>query len=119
MVSGRKIVEAAVQMSLADISVLLSAVLQPEVNDVRLTTREGSDNHTFWSLMAEKGWLVSQGNPNPSLPFPMIAFSIDPESRKMVHAIAVTCYEGLRQGMTPEEILAFGKGKPDPRLAHI
>lgn len=113
------IIETAVRMSAADLSVLLSALLQPEEEGVRLTTVEGSDNHVLWSLMAEKGWLLDRGNPQPSLPVPMTSYSIVAENRALVEALAITCCEGLRQGMTPEEIIAFGEGQPDPRLAHL
>jgi hypothetical protein len=119
MVSGRNIIETAVRMSPADLSVLLSALKQSPDDDVKLTTVAGSDNHTLWSLMAEKGWLLDRGNPSPKLPIPMTAFSIVAEARSHVHAVAITCYEGLRQGMAPEEIIAFGEGKPEPRLAHL
>ena len=118
MVSGRMIVETAVRVSLADISVLVTAVMRPPGDEVRLTTVEGSDNHALWSLMAEKGWLVDRGNPQASLPM-IISYSLIEEARHLVGAVAVTCYEGLRQGMSPEEIIAFGEGKPEPRLAHL
>jgi hypothetical protein len=119
MVTGRKIVETAAGMNLADLSVLLSALQHTAEDDVKLTTVAGSDNHTLWTLMVEKGWLLDRGNPNPNLPISMTAFSIVPEARNHVHAVAITCYEGLRQGMTPEEIIAFGEGKSEPRLAHL
>lgn len=119
MVSGRKIIETAVRMSLADLSVLLSALQRPKEEDTRLATVAGSDNYLFWSLMTEKGWLIDRGISNPDLPTAMASFSIVAEFRACVHAVAVTCYEGLRQGMAPEEIIAFGEGKPDSRLAHL
>jgi hypothetical protein len=119
MVPGRKIIETAVRLSVADISILVSAVMQPPTDDVRLTTVEGSNNHALWSLMAEKGWLVDRGNPQPSLPLSMVSYSLVDEARHFIGAVAVTSYEGLRQGMSPEEIIAFLEGKPEPRLAHL
>ena len=119
MAAGRQIIETASRMSLGDLSVLLSALQQPPGEDVRLITVEGSSNFALWSMLVEKGWLEDRGNPKPDLPVQMASFSIVPEGRKWIHALAIVCYEGVRQGVTPQEIIAFAEGKSHPRLAHL
>lgn len=116
--SGRKIAETAVRMSVADLSVLLTAVRRPAADNVTLMTLKGSDNYVLWSLMAKKGWLTDTGQPR-HLRRRMASFSIVPEYRHLVHTVAIICCEGLGRGMTPQEIIAHGEGKKDPRLAHL
>ena len=106
-------------MGAGDLSVLLSALQQPPEEDVLLTTVKGRSNHLLWSLLVEKGWLRDRGNPHPDLPIPMASFSIVPDGRKWVHALAVVCYEGVRQGLDPEEIIGFAEGRSHPKLAHL
>jgi hypothetical protein len=119
LVTGRQIIETAAQMSAADLSVLISAVQQSDDEGVVLITSAGSANDRLWHLMTEKGWMIDRGNPRPELPITMASYSIRPEFRPQVWAIASVCFEGRRKGMTPEEIIAFGEGEPDQRLAHL
>jgi hypothetical protein len=119
MAGGREIIETASRMSPGDLSVLLTALQQPAGEDVRLSTVEGSSNHALWSLLVEKGWLEDRGNPKPDLPIPMASFSIVPDGRKWIYSLAIVCYEGVRQGLTPEEIVGFAEGKSHPKLAHL
>jgi hypothetical protein len=86
---------------------------------VTLTTVEGSRNHALWSLLVEKGWLKETDAPPPGLPVTMASFSIVPESRDWVYALAICCYEGVRLGLEPEEIVAFAEGRAHPKLAHL
>ena len=118
MATGRQIIETAIEMSMADLSVLVSATRGPAHDAVLITTQD-SANDRLWSLMAERGWLKDLGDPHPDIPVPMTSFSLLEEHRPNVQAVAQICFEGLRQGMEPAEIMAFAEGKSDPRLNHF
>ena len=116
--TGRQIVEAAARMSPADLSVILTALQRPGDDDLVLVTSAGSANDRLWSMMAEREWMIPRGNPYPDLPITAQAYVINPDFVPHVAAIAWVCFEGVRQGMSADEIIAFGEGKDDPRLAH-
>ncbi|MET1112024.1 MAG: hypothetical protein ABWX67_10915 [Allosphingosinicella sp.] len=119
MPTGRKIVETAVRMSLADLSVIMSAFRAGADQPPVLVTAPGSDNDRLWGLMAEKGWLTRHEAAVAHLPMAMAAYAIVPEHGYNVETVAVFCFEGLRQNMTAEEIIAVGDGAFDERLAHL
>ena len=69
--------------------------------------------------MAKKGWLRDKGNPNPGGPIELASFSIVDDFRGQIAAVAVVCFEAVRQGMGPEEVMALDKDPVDPRVAHL